>query len=227
MKHTFKHYFRILSIGAAMLVASTVMINNAAAQIEPEERGRAVMAGIHIEVVADAWPGSWDFGDVQPLLVTIENKSETRLRIRYDQFAVVGPGGDRVATLPPFDIRETAVVDPWFTPGRYPYGVNGFWVAPYLSKYYPDLRPFDGPFVYDPWYYSTFYAAMRRVRLPTNDMLLRTLPEGVLEPGGRVTGFVYLEDRPESGDECTFVADLVSADNGELFGRVRVPIEVD
>jgi hypothetical protein len=226
MKPTFKHHFRIHSIAVAMLGASTMTINIAAAQIDPEERGRAVVAGVHVEVVADAWPERWDFGDVQPLLVTIENNSGTKLRIRADQFAVIGPSATG-ATLPPFDIRETAIADPWFTPGRYPYSVNGFWVAPYLSRYYPDLRPFGGAFVYDPWYYSTFYAAMARVKLPTNDMLLRAIPEGVLEPGGRVTGFLYLENKPRSGDECTFVADLVSADNGEHFGRVRVPIEVD
>ena len=228
MKPNFAHRFRIPSIAAAMLLASTLTIDNARAQIEPEERGSAVTSGVRIDVVADAWSGiPWDLDDVQPLLVTIENNSGRKLRIRYDQFSVIGPGGDRQAALPPFEIRGTALVDPWYAAGSYPYAVNGFWVAPYMSRYYPSLRPFGGPFVYDPWYYSTYYPTIARVRLPTSDMLIQARPEGVLEPGGRISGFLYVEDKPESGKRANFVADLVDADTGERFGRVQIPLEVD
>ena len=228
MKPTVRNRFRIFSIAVAVLAASTVAIGTAAPQIEPEERGSASVAGIRVDVVADAWTGiPLDMGDIEPLLVTVSNASGHPLRIRYDQFMVVGPGGDREAALPPFEIRGTVLVDPVFTPGPYPYAVNGFWVAPYLSRYYPSLRPFGGPFVYDPWYYSTHYPTIARVSLPTSDMLAQALPEGVLEPGGRVTGFVYLEDKPHSGDQSTFVMDLVSADTAERFGRVEIPLEVD
>jgi hypothetical protein len=71
--------------------------------------------------------------------------------------------------------------------------INGFYVAPYLRRHYPFFTPFNGPFLHDPFYYDSFHPAMKRVSLPTGDMVQKALPEGVLEPGGRITGFLYLE----------------------------------
>ena len=68
----------------------------------------------------------------------------------------------------------------------------------------------------------------RRFQLPTGDMVQKALPEGVLEAGGRVTGFLYFEDIDVGKDDtATFVTDLVNASNGETVGAIRIPLEID
>ena len=216
-------------MGRAGLSAIILMctIGIAAAQIEPEERANTTVAGVHITVTADAWTGlPPDIGEIEPLLVTIENNSGVPLRIRYDQFSAVGPTGDRKRALPPFEIRGTEWVDPYYLPGAYPFAADRFWVAPHLGGFYPGLRPFGGPFIYDPWFYSSYYPSWR-VGLPTQDMLSQALPEGVVEPGGKIAGFLYIEDKPKEGKHARFVYDIVNAETQERLGRVEVPIEID
>ena len=68
----------------------------------------------------------------------------------------------------------------------------------------------------------------RRFQLPTGAMVQKALPEGVLEPGGRVTGFLYFEDIDVGKDDrATFVTDLVNASGGETVGAIRIPLEID
>jgi hypothetical protein len=51
------------------------------------------------------------------------------------------------------------------------------------------------------------------------------LPEGVLDNGGRITGFLYFGglDHPQS---VSFTADLVDASTGAHFGRIVIPFDV-
>jgi hypothetical protein len=57
-------------------------------------------------------------------------------------------------------------------------------------------------------------------------MIVKALPEGVLEPGGRVTGFVYFEE-VEDVPRVRFVAQLVNASTGARFGTLTIPFVVD
>ena len=52
------------------------------------------------------------------------------------------------------------------------------------------------------------------------------IPEGVLEPGGQISGFLYFEKRPGSLKRITFEADLANARTGANFGTVRIPFVV-
>jgi hypothetical protein len=63
--------------------------------------------------------------------------------------------------------------------------------------------------------------------MPTQDMLMQALPEGVLQPGDRLTGFLYIADKPRHGEHARFVANLVEANTGEPFARIDLPIEID
>jgi hypothetical protein len=66
------------------------------------------------------------------------------------------------------------------------------------------------------------------MKLPTADMIHKALPEGVLEPGGKVTGFLYFEDvKTDKNDKATFTTDLVNAATGEPVASIRIPIEID
>jgi hypothetical protein len=157
--------------------------------------------------------------------MTIENGSQRLLEVRYRHFALIASNDRRLAALPPFEINETETIPAsrlGFIPGAYPYALDGFAVAPYLHAYYPTLTPFDGPFLYDPYYYGTYYPHWVRVALPTADMLRRALPEGVLRPGGHANGFVYFEN-VEGAARATLTFDLVDAATGASFGAIRIP----
>ena len=199
-----------------------------------EEAARTTVDGVHVVAQTAEWPGSAPVkNEITPVQVTMENNSNNPVRVRYGEFALVGPDGQRYSALPPFEVggsvEEPVVVDgydPITNPG---FAYDDFSVAPYYGSVYTGLTPYAGTFGYDPYYYDTYntYWADINVDLPTDAMLERALPEGVVESGGRVEGFVYFEKVTEDVPRVTFRADLVNADTGDVFGEVRVPFTVE
>lgn len=192
---------------------------------------QAISAGVSVLVRTDRWTSTPPpLTEAIPLETTIDNGNNRSLRLRYREFALVTDNARRRAALPPFDINGTEPVAVGTAavqkPRAYPYACSGFLVAPYLRPYYSGLAPYPGPFLYDPLFYSTYYPAFARIPLPTGDMVQRALPEGVLEPAGRITGFLYFEGL-ESANTVRFVVDLVDASTGTTFGSIVIPFEVD
>jgi hypothetical protein len=195
------------------------------AQLVPNRRHAAVAESHGVRIVAetDAWHGSPSDleGLVVPLLVTIENLGPVPVRLRYDAFTLVGADGRRYPARSPFDIRGV-VSEP------VPYGAYPDWGdAPYLGPYHPGWwagGPWPRSWYYDrywPYYYS--YPPYRRVALPTPDMVQTALPERVLQPGERVTGFLFFDGVPTRVPRADFVADLVDARTAAPFGTVAIP----
>lgn len=204
---------------------------------------RVAQGGVSVVVQPDQWNGD-PVGlpeMLTPLLVTIENGSQRSLRIRFQEFALVGRSGFRYAAIPPLqtdperrsDARTpdgTPVQAVWrmgpglsFTP-RFGYS-GGFYVAPGWSSYYPGYGVWGGPFSWNPWYYGNAYGFWREP-LPTRDMLERAMPEGVLQSEGRVSGFLYFPSvRREDG--VTFELDLVDAKSGESLGKAALPFSIE
>ncbi|MGH7572349.1 MAG: hypothetical protein ACREMK_10970 [Gemmatimonadota bacterium] len=182
-------------------------------------------AGVTIEVDPEAWRGEpARFDKVLPVLVRIENDGDTPLRIRYEDFALVTESGERVPATSPYDIEGTESVliedrynayDPYDFGYRYrlvrigPYGRLAYIRVPY--------RSFDD------------FSRFRRVELPTSDMVSRALAEEVVEPGDRVTGFVYFIDDDKRVDldhagRVEFRAELVNAETRQPIDTVAVPL---
>ena len=61
------------------------------------------------------------------------------------------------------------------------------------------------------------------MELPTQDMLVRAIPEGVLQPGGTVDGFLYFETVPKGVESVTFTYQLHDANSRESLGTVQIP----
>jgi hypothetical protein len=105
-----------------------------------------------------------------------------------------------------------------------------FYVAPFYSYYYPGWPLWYGgvyPFGYDygwdvPYYPSEEYAL--RPSLPSQDMLSVSLPEGVLEPGGTVDGFLYFQRVPPG--DAHLEMNLVDGSSGQQFGTITMPLVV-
>jgi hypothetical protein len=69
--------------------------------------------------------------------------------------------------------------------------------------------------------------ALVEIELPTADMISMALPEGVLDPAGRITGFLYFEDVEDLDiASVDFTINLINADSGTQFGTVRLPFVV-
>lgn len=186
----------------------------------------ATQSKVRIHVAAEAWNARpYTLSDkVTPLLVEIVNDSDQPLRLRYEEFKLEPASGPPLAALPPYEIHGS-VVKAVPTPE---YRTSRFSIAPYLAPFYPRYRagvPYTWTSPYN--YYDRYYPSFRRTNLPTADMLNKALPEGVLEPGGRMTGFLYFEDLDENRHDdrarVRFVANLVNAKSGASLGTVSIP----
>jgi hypothetical protein len=176
--------------------------------------------GVHVTVDSDAWRAGFVRDVLSPVRVTIENGSRRPLRIAYGTFTLRGARGFRLAALPPYRVaaRNPVVVDPGFV------GV-GFGYAPWAGRHYRGAPLWlHGGFPLDAPYYDRFYGGWPAA-LPDEDVLRQALPEGVLDAGGRISGFLYFPDQPK-GTALTFLAALVDADTGQSFGTVAIPFTV-
>lgn len=188
-------------------------------------RGEAALAhadGVRLVTRAGAWVGEPGVRQhVTPIHVALLNDGAVPLRIRYDQFALVAENGRRYSALPPFEIEGRIRVP---RPAG-SFSATGFHVAPHHHRFFPHLGVATG-FPHDPFWYDHYYDRWEAVSLPTAEMLLLALPEGMLDPGGSLEGYLYFE-RLEPGHEgVVFRADLVSA-AGDSFAELRIPYRAE
>ena len=184
-------------------------------------------ADVRVTVSAGIWNGkpSTLARSLTPLHITVENGSGRELIVRYDEITVNGPALMH-EPLPPRELTGRQVIeksqDPIFVP-RFEH--SGFHGAPGYLPNFSELRPWDYPWDYDRNYYVRQYPKWP-VALPTLDMIEAALPEGVLEPRGRVSGFVYYEKLDPSMTDWTLAFDLIEPWSGLAFGTVRVPLSM-
>jgi hypothetical protein len=187
---------------------------------------QAAVADVSVTVRPNTWAGIPEkLTEVTPLQVTIENGSGGNpLRLRYREFTLLTDRDRKLSALPPFNIRDsqTVAIGGLAPVSVYSFPNSSFYVAPYLRAYYPVFEPYGGPFIHDAQFYATHYPSMSRASLPTPDMMQRALPEGVVQPGGRITGFLYFEDLDDAR-RARFTFDLVDARSGVQFGRIEIP----
>jgi hypothetical protein len=202
----------------------------------PAEDAATQVAGVRVVAEADAWTHPAPIEqDVTPVRVTIENDTQGPIRVRYAGFALVSAKGERYAAIPPVRVEGTAR-QPVLATGLRPIHRPGFvyrefYPFPYYRPLYPTMAfqvdPFyANPAYFDRGYHDTHYGHWARHQLPTLDMLLQALPEGVLAKGGRISGFIYFERVDPDAGEVTFTADVVEHSTNKALGRVTIPFKV-
>ncbi|MGD8396431.1 MAG: hypothetical protein PVF43_13265 [Candidatus Eiseniibacteriota bacterium] len=202
------------------------------ARLDPyhPETGVSEVDGVSAVIEADAWNGRRDVVQhVTPLHVTIQNDGERPLRLRYSEVALISMDGHRYSALPPFEMTGTVdePVATTTTPVLEPaFGYRGFYVAPYYHPLYPSIDAYAHAFRYDPTYNRHYTTYWRKLFLPTDYMLANALPEGVVEPGGSVSGYLYFERVDPGARRVVFRYDLVNALEGEMFGTLTLPFRV-
>jgi len=189
----------------------------------------ASAAGVTVKVTGDSWKGEpRDLGTLfTPVRVTLENHSGKTLRVSYRDFSLAGGSGFNYAAIPPMKARGTLNASKTTSappPRLVGWEHRGFMVAPHYSYLYPGIEAWAGPFAYDPLYYDNFYSRWPE-RLPTQDMLSEALPEGTLQDGGSVSGFVYFQSVTGRESAVRFKMDLVDATDGQAFGRLAIPFQ--
>ena len=227
-------FVMIVSLGFLFYSCSseTILRPSGSAKVN-NETAKTQVDGITITSRTESWNGNPEVENyVTPVLVTIKNNSKNPVRISYDKFALVAQNGKRYSALPPFQVSGTIdnpVVynaTPITAPG---FAYNNFLIAPYYAEVYPDLDAYDGDYYFDPMYYNNYYGywSTFQYSLPTPGMITKALPEGVLNKGGSVTGFLYFQKVNSSDvNKVNFQIDLVNPDNGNNFATVDIPFLV-
>jgi hypothetical protein len=189
------------------------------------------MSGVKVIANAGSWPGTVEISEeVTPVRVRIENRSGNPILVRYSDIKLVSANGPVYAAIPPFAIDST-VAEPRLAPGYAPvtapgFAGAGFGVAPIYSPLYPGWPAMRGTFAYDPLYYQAYGDYWRQIELPTPAMLQRALPEGRIEAGGSVEGFLYFEKVSPEAKHVELRMDIHNAERGRGMGTLEIPFIV-
>ncbi|HEY3444892.1 MAG TPA: hypothetical protein VGK67_00955 [Myxococcales bacterium] len=176
--------------------------------------------------VEGRWKGEPpSLGDyVTPVRVTLENRSGAPVRLRYQDFTLTSRNGVTAHALPPFKIQRAGFGGAYAVAPFWPH--EHFWLAPPYGPYYPGWALWTGPFAWDYPYYELYFGRWE-LSLPTRDMLQKAMPEGVLEGGGKATGYLYFQRvQGEPGTEVQFRIHLVDANTEAEIGRLVIPMVV-
>ncbi len=106
----------------------------------------------------------------------------------------------------------------YFRPAFRPY------VRPYVSFYWGPRWWWD-PYPY-PYWWGYPYPYYYQVPIPSQDMVNQALPEGVVEDGGRVAGFLYFQRVVGRETRLRFEAHLADAKTNEPVGEIKIPLAV-
>ena len=194
------------------------------AQHPPGDPGSAIAsaAGVQVTVSSQRWKGNPPDLEsiVTPLHVAIENGSTVAIRIRYRDFTLTSEDGLQSPAIPPLSIQRPGTNVVTVVPS---FGADRFLLLRPYGAFYPAFPLWDGPFDWDPVFYDQFYSTWQPP-LPTPEMLNQALPEGVLQPGGHVAGFLYFNKLKRSQGRVIFAHDVVDAGTREPIATIRIPL---
>jgi hypothetical protein len=230
-------------LGVVALLVAGACIPETRLQPRPEARALAgdtsaavaEVAGVRLIADGAAWNGHPANLErrLTPVEIRLENHSGRPLSLQYEYFDLVGESRFRYAALSPLRLDEaTRDTSPLCVAGYSPgYGNwRGTWNRHRgWGRPSPWRRPWWPSPYYDP-FYDPFYGPPAHVRceepLPTQDMLEQALPEGTLEDGGIVSGFLYFQGVAERERQVTLLARVVDAHSGEPLGELSIPFQV-
>lgn len=192
---------------------------------------RAVVTDGAIEITVEyaEWPENVRITEeVTPIRILIENRGDEPVSVRYEDFALFGNSGSTYRALPPFDIEGSAIVlgGPDTSLSNPAIEYRSFRVFQPYGPVYPGLDTFGGPYYYE-GYYSETYPRWPRRELPTEEMLERALPEGVIDPGGRLAGWLYFERVDDDETWVVFEARPGDIETGKSITSLEVTFVVD
>lgn len=192
--------------------------------------------GVQVTTNTDVWSGDPErFNRLLPILVTITNDGDVPLRVRHSDFSLVTSTGERVTATSPFDL-DMVEVQAYDTP-IYPYAALGYGAhSAYGSSSFRrfgrygrfgTVGHFGGFGGYGYPFGGSHYAPFQRIPLPTGDMVSKSLPERLLEPGERTSGFLFFKEFSHDFDRVEFEVELVNAETRDRFATLEIPFTTD
>ena len=193
----------------------------------PGEGAVASVANVGITARTQAW--HFDPPELEtkatPVLLEFTNNRDRAIVVRYDHIVLTDASGHRLDVIPPYNIDgKVSVPVTVQQPGYF----GAYTYAPYAYRWSPTYvranSVYNGGFIYDPQYYQPYVTVYTDIALPTPEMLQRALPEGAIESGGTVGGFVYFKKIRRSGEQVlTLHIDIIDQASGDILGTAKIP----
>jgi hypothetical protein len=195
--------------------------------------------GIRVSARTDAWHGDPpDLREVlTPVEVAVENHGNHRIRIVYSDFGVITPNGYRLSALPAYNLKpeqpsaarqmDAHVVLAEAHSTDQDTAVQQGSVAPRNAQFYPGPAvPLWNTYAWGYWPYYDYYYYYWPRPLPTAQMVQAGLPEGAVEAGGFVRGFLYFPALRRGQYDVIFTMEIHDADTNEQLGTINIPFSV-
>jgi hypothetical protein len=229
MAGTFKRV-RLLALPCLALVCAgcghAKLVPAPSAKLVPDASDGATVSaagGVRCFAEVDAWPDRPELpGFVTPVKIRVVNMSGKAIRLLFEGFVLTGKGGREYHPIPvvPIDpVASSAQVSP-------AYDSWNFFVAPLIQGSYPTLQPWPRPLIRDQSFYERQYRRWGRKR-PPMEVIRMALPEGVLQDGGVVTGFLFFESPLRREKRVVFEAEFVESDEPETVASIKIPFRIE
>lgn len=180
--------------------------------------------GVRMIVQTTPWPGQHLIEmEVTPVRVHIANDSGGMVAVRYDNFVIVNEKGETYRALHPYqthgDVPPTTVSEQVEQP-RFEH--DAFAVAAHQRQLYQGVfQTYDGAFV------PSHEAEYLWGDMPTPEMRAWALPEGVVQPGGHIEGYLYFEKVDDGDETLTVRATLDRPGTSEKVADFSLPFVVE
>jgi hypothetical protein len=180
-------------------------------------------AGVRCSADTGAWPDGAPKPpeSVVAIKVRVRNESGKAIRLLAEDFVLVGKGGQKYRPIPvlPLDGESLPRLNPVYASVR-------FYVAPRFRAAYPTLEPWSAALERDQALYDRQFDRWGKTR-PTLQMIRMALPEGVLEDGGLISGFLFFESPLDDEDRVSFQADFSPGDgSADSVASLEIPFRV-
>lgn len=212
--------------GLACMLLLPMAVQPAAAQTAASNPNHGVVV---VPKDLDEWSGPARItSNLSALELSIQNRGAAPVLLAYNRISLRGSDGQVFRALPLFHVQRSAagtaeLKDP-IDVRNLQYETTGFKLAPVYRKAYPKLPVAAEPVGLDPAYYE-LYSYYTGKPMPTTGMRRRGLPEGIIEPGGQVKGYLFFEEVPRSAKPVSLHYDLVSPGSGQHIATISIPVE--
>lgn len=179
-------------------------------------------AGVGCSADVGAWPERAKEvpAQVVPVKIRVRNQSGHAIRLLAEDFTLVGKSGRSYRPVPVLPLAPDDL--PRFNPI---YAATKFYVAPIFRNAYPTLEPWSSQLARDDGLYQRQFRRWGK-QSPTLEMIRMALPEGVLDDGGVISGFLFFESPLSDEDRVTFQADFEQGDGSGKVASVEIPFRV-
>lgn len=184
-----------------------------------------------VAIVADGTRWEYFPADLEqvltPMYVELRNETGHEIAVRLRDFRIVTDRGEVYQAMPVHAVPDEGPLRTNADLGGPLEPYQRFTFAPHYGPVYgPGVDYYDGAWS-EGWGVGPYHApGSWRPDLPTEPMIRHALPEGVLEPGGEVAGFLYFEKVDDDARRITLNAQLHTPEpTAARVATIDVPFE--